>query len=127
MKAKHNRLFGWWGLKDMAERKPKTRTKPDVRRVVMAKLVARRWLQANGKAEYRFDVLYGAREIKYLPSLLRSFRDGKVAMTGGLKAIPDLGIKEGFDSLSVWSGDRVALIGLKDWFETRGFETTGVW
>lgn len=92
----------------------------------MAKQVARRWLQANTMPEFRFDVLYGAREIKHLPSLLRSFRDGKIAISG-LKAIPDLGIHEGFDSLSVWSKNRDSLIGLKNWFEERGIETTGVW
>ena len=96
------------------------------KRVVMAKRVARRWLRRVAHAEYRFSVLLGSREVKNLPSLLRSFRDGKVAMEE-VPRIPDLGVREAFDSVSVWSSDRTALIQLKDWFETRGFETTGVW
>jgi len=77
-------------------------------------------------AEYRFSVLFGAREIRNLPGLLRSFRDGKVAMED-VPQIHDLGVKESFDTVSVWSTDREGLIKLKDWFEKRGFETTGVW
>ncbi|MHC4780376.1 MAG: hypothetical protein ACYTFG_17540, partial [Planctomycetota bacterium] len=72
------------------------------KRVVMAKRVARRWLRRVAHAEYRFQVFLGAREVKNLPSLLRSFRDGKIAMEG-VSRIPDLGVKESFDSLSVWS------------------------
>lgn len=96
------------------------------KRVVMARRVAQRWLRRVAHAEYRFDVLFGAREIKNLPGLLRSFRDGKVAMEG-VPTIADLGVNERFDALSVWSSDRKGLIQLKDWFEKRGFETTGVW
>jgi hypothetical protein len=96
------------------------------KRIVMVKRVAQRWIRRAAHAEYRFQVLFGAREIKNLPNLLRSFRDGKVAMEE-VPRIPDLGIKEAFDSISVWSRDREALIQLKDWFEKRGFETTGVW
>lgn len=76
--------------------------------------------------EHRFTVLFGAREIRNLPGLLRSFRDGKVAMAD-VPRITDLGVKEGFDSVEVWSSDRESLVALKDWFEKRGFETTGVW
>lgn len=96
------------------------------KRVVMARRVARRWLRKMARAEYRFQILFGAREIKNLPGLLRSFRDGKIAMEGVPK-IADLGIKEDFDAISVWSSDRERLIQLKNWFEKRGFETTGVW
>jgi len=77
-------------------------------------------------AEYRFQILLGAKEIRNLPGLLRSFRNGKIAMEG-VPPIRDLGIREAFDSISVWSGNREALVSLKDWFEQRGFETTGVW
>lgn len=104
----------------------KTDSQPSARKVIMAKLVARRWLDKMAQTECRFEVLYGAREIRKLSSLLRSYRDGKVAMEG-LKPIPDLGMRESFDSLALWSTDRVALIALKDWFEKRGFETTGIW
>lgn len=99
--------------------------KPE-KRVVMAKRVARKWLRRVARSEYRFQVLFGAREIKNLPGLLRSFRDGKVAMEG-VGRIPDMGISEDFDSISVWSSNREAIVQLKDWFEKRGFETTGLW
>lgn len=96
------------------------------RRVVMARDVARRWVSRVAQAEYRIRVLYGAREYKNLPNLLRAFRDGKVAMKG-LGTIPDLGIKEDFDALELWSSNYDAILRLGTWFEARGFETTGVW
>lgn len=96
------------------------------KRVVMARRVARRWVRRMAHAEYRFQILLGAKEIRNLPGLLRSFRNGKIAMEG-VPPIRDLGIREAFDSISVWSGNREALVSLKDWFEQRGFETTGVW
>lgn len=94
--------------------------------VIMARNVARRWLRRTAKAEFRFSILLGSKEIKNLPGLLRSFRDGKVAMEG-VPQISDLGVCETFDTISVWSNNREALIGLKNWFEKRGIETTGVW
>ena len=96
------------------------------KRVVMVKRVAARWIRRVARPEYRFQVLLGAREIKNLPGLLRSFRDGKIAMEN-VPVISDLGVKGSFDSVSVWSSNREALIKLKNWFEKRGFETTGVW
>lgn len=96
------------------------------KRVVMAKLVAARWIARKAKAEYRFSVLLGAREIRNLPNLLRSMRDAKLAMEG-VPHIPDLGVREAFDKVEMWSNDREAMIKLADWFERRGFETTGVW
>ena len=85
------------------------------KRVIMRKRVARRWVSGFASPEYRMKVLYGAREIKNLPNLLRSFRDGKVAMEG-IPSIPDLGIKETFDSVEVWSKNREALVKFKDWW-----------
>jgi len=70
--------------------------------------------------------MYGATEFKNLPNLLRAFRDGKVNIKG-LEVIPDLGVKEDFDAIEVWSGNHVALARLGQWAEDRGFETTGVW
>ena len=95
-------------------------------RVVMARTVARRWIGRAASAEYRVRVLYGSKEFKNLANLLRSFRDGKVAMSG-IKALPDMGIKDDFDGLEVWSSDHDALVTLNDWFEKQGFETSGVW
>lgn len=92
----------------------------------MARNLARRWLEAAAHPEYRLTVYYVGQEIKGLPNLLRSFRDGRVKI-GSVEPIPDLGISEGFDSVTVWSSDREALRRLSAWFEQRGFETTGVW
>ena len=100
-------------------------TKPSEKRVVMAHEVAKRYLEKVAKPEFRFDVLYGAKDIRNLPGLLRSLRDGRIAMAG-VGSISDLGVKENFDSLTVWSSQREPLIRLRDWFERRGFETTGV-
>jgi hypothetical protein len=96
------------------------------RRVVMAKRVARRWLKANTHPEYRLKVYYGPREIRGLPALLRSFRDAKLKV-GSIDPIKDLGIKEEFDHFMIWSSDHDGLVQLKEWFETRGCETTGIW
>ena len=95
-------------------------------RVVMAKRVAAAWISKKAKAEYRFAVLLGAREIRNLPNLLRSMRDSKLAMVD-VPIIPDLGVRESFDKVTMWSSDREAMIKLADWFERRGFDTTGVW
>lgn len=100
--------------------------KDSERRVVVTRRVAQRWLRRVAAPEYRFEILYGAKDFKNLPNLLRTFRDGKVSL--GVPTIPDLGIKEAsLDSVSVWSKDRDALITLQNWFEKRGFETTGIW
>lgn len=95
------------------------------KRVVMAHNVARRWVGRVAKAEYRVRVLYGATEFKNLTNLLRCFRDGKVAMKGITK-IPDMGIKEDFDGIDVWSSDHDAMVQLNEWFEAKGLETSGV-
>jgi len=107
----------------MAEKSPPVTSE---NRIVMAKVIAARWLSARVHPEYRVTVYYGAREIKGIPNLLHSFRDGKIHM-GSAQPVSDLGIEEGFDSITMWSANREGLIGLKDWFESRGFETTGVW
>lgn len=96
------------------------------RRVVMARRVAAKWIARTARAEYRFDVLSGAAALRQIPNTLRSFRDGKVSFAS-IPQIPDLGIQEHGDILTLWSRDRIAILALKDWFEARGFETTGVW
>jgi len=96
------------------------------KRIVMARRVARRWVSRIATAEFRFSVLYGAKDYRYIPGLLRSQRDGKVAMAG-VPTIPDLGIRESFDCVTLWSSNREAMLSLQSWFERRGFETTGVW
>ena len=94
--------------------------------IVMTQRVAARWISHVAKVEYRVRIMYGSLEYKNLPGLLRGFRDGKVAIKG-LDPIPDLGVKEEFDALEVWSSNHKALLRLGEWAEGRGFETSGVW
>jgi len=61
-----------------------------------------------------------------LPNLLRSFRDGKVALKK-VASIPDLGIEVQADYVSVWSKNRTALLTLRKWCEDRKLETSGIW
>jgi hypothetical protein len=110
----------------MSSKDDKSLKKPSEKRVVMAKVVARRWVKKQSTPEHRLTILYGAREIRNLPSLLRSHRDGKLRI-GKVGSLPDLGVKEGFDQIVVWSSHYGPLVQLKDWFEERGFETSGVW
>ena len=82
---------------------------PSVRRVVMAKRVATKWLSERAVPEYRLRVYHGfGRESRNLPGLLRSFRDGKVKIAGA-ESVPDLGVKPGFDFIDLWSNNRTAL------------------
>lgn len=94
--------------------------------VVMAKCVAQRWLAKKVQVEYRIRLMYGARNYKNLPNLLRAFRDGKTSIVG-LPPICDLGIKEDFDAVEIWSKEYDSLVRLCKWFEKQGFETTGIW
>lgn len=98
---------------------------PSEKRVVMARAVARRWLEARTVPQYRVKV-YTTGSVRNLPSFLRSFRDGKVKIKG-VPPIKDLGIRTGFDFVDVWSRDREAMIQLNLWFESQGMETTGIW
>lgn len=100
--------------------------KTDERQVVMAKRVARRWVASIAYPEYRLRVLFGSFQIRNLTSLLQSLRDGKIAMQG-VPRVADLGLKEDFDGLDLWSKDREGLRALQAWFEKRGFETSGLW
>ena len=99
---------------------------PSEVRIVMAKAIAEKWLEARANKEYRLNIYFGMRNIKNLPDLLRSFRDEKITIAG-VRPLSDLGISENFDGLQVWSANREALVTLKDWVETRGLETSGVW
>lgn len=100
---------------------------PSERRIVMAKLVARKWLTKEAHAEYRFTA-YNAdpRLLRTLPSLMRAFRDGRTKL-GSLQTISDLGVKDGGDGVTLWSSDATKLAALQGWLEKRGYDTTGVW
>lgn len=95
------------------------------KRIGMARAIARRWLEDRAKGEYRFKV-YSSGANRNLPGLLKAFRDGKTLLSD-VPPIPDLGIQTGFDYVSVWSGNRVAMVQLNRWLEDQGMATTGIW
>lgn len=98
-------------------------------RVTMAKSVAEKWVLATARAEYRVSAFPGPHgEIRHLASLLRSWRDGH-ARIASLKAVADLGIREGSENgfLEYWSSDRDGIRALTAWLESKGYETSGVW
>ena len=99
-------------------------SKPSAHRVLLAKEVARQWLQKKGQVEYRLRIFGG--NVRNLPGLLRSFRDDRVRIAG-VDPLPSMGIQEGFDSVTVWSSNHSALKSLQQWAESIGMETTGVW
>lgn len=101
-------------------------------RVVMARDVARRWLQKAGQIEYRFSI-YGLGPLggaKRFASVLRSWRDGKIRVSGvggSIPSIPDLGVREFEDGVEVWSSDHTAMARLAKWADARDLETTFIW
>jgi len=99
---------------------------PSERRILMARNLAKRWLEAEVRPEHRLTIYYVGKEVRRLPDVLRGFRDAKLKI-GSVDPIPDLGITEGFDCVTVWSSNREALLQLASWFESHRYETTGVW
>lgn len=104
----------------------KNKTKEE-HRVLIAKRLARRWILSHIRPEHRLIVYYGPYEVSRVPSLLRSFRDGRVKLAGIDIKVPDLGVSERFDCFEIWSSNRDGMIALNEWLEKRGFETSGVW
>jgi hypothetical protein len=96
-----------------------------IRRVVLARDVAQRWVEEQALPEHRVTVYYMGKYAQRLPNILRSFRDGKFKIAS-VGIIPDLGVNEGFDSVILWSRDAAALAQLCRWCEQQGFETTGL-
>ena len=74
----------------------------------------------------RILILFLIGQVKNLIGLLRSVRDGKTAVEG-LPLISDLGLREGYDYLSVWSSDHDKMLSLVQWLESKGYETSGLW
>lgn len=99
---------------------------PSQHRVIMARSLAARWLEEETRPEHRLTIYYAGKEVRRLPSVLRSFRDAQLKI-GSLSAIPDMGVREGFDSVTVWTSNREALLKLAAWFEAHDYETSGVW
>lgn len=100
--------------------------KDNQKQILMTRRVATRWLRAVACPEYRFKAFYDQRDRRNITGLLYSLRDGKVAMEG----VPDvrsLGLKKSYDGMEMWSKDKRSLLALQQWFEVRGYETTGLW
>ena len=97
-----------------------------VSRILMARNIADRWVESHATPEYRTRVFHDNVEGRKLANLLRSFRDGDVKIASVLH-IADLGIEEDFDSVVLWSKNKVAFQQLIDWFEKKGYETSGCW
>ena len=91
----------------------------------MARAVAARWLAATSSAEYHLTVYIPGGDTRNIPSLLDGFRAGRIKL-GGMSTPNNFGVVDEFDSVHVWSSDGVALTRLAAWFESRGYETSGV-
>ena len=96
------------------------------KRIVMAKVLAERWLREHAAPEYRLTVYCTGDEMVRVPSLLRAFRNGKTKLAS-VRLDGNLGLNVGFDHVIVWGTSRVMMAGLDKWFRDRGYETTGVW
>lgn len=71
-------------------------------------------------------IMGSSQRFPHLFSILKSFRDGNWKIAS-VSQISDLGLKNKFDGVEVWSADRNGLLQLQDWAERVGMETTGVW
>lgn len=100
-------------------------TLPTHRRVVLARAIASRYLSKISHPEYRLSILTGSDDRFHVPSMVSGLRDGRIKL-GGMSAPSDLGLREEFDSVVLWSSDADALGKIARWFESRGFETSGV-
>jgi len=100
---------------------------PSIRRVVMAKRLADKWISAHSAPEYRLTIYRGsAKAATNLPGLLRSFRDGKLKIASAVP-VPDLGVQPEFDHVVVRSRDYEALSSLDLAVQKLGCETSGVY
>ena len=97
-----------------------------VTRVVMAKRIAKAWLDKEAQPEYRVVVYSGSDQVRNIPGLLRGFRDGK-SRIAGIPPISDLGVKADPDKITFSSRDKNALEKLDKWLTAKGCETTGIW
>lgn len=90
----------------------------------MAKKLAKKWLTSHMAPRFKVRVFCN-QDPKVLGSLLYSWRDGRMKL-GSLEPLPDLGIRQGFDFIDIWSSDKKAMSQLISYLESTGHETTGV-
>jgi hypothetical protein len=98
----------------------------DNHRVLWARNLADRWVSDKSRREVRVTVYINDKPVRRIVDTLKGFRDGRLTI-GSVPMITDLGILEGFDSVTIWSADRDNLLKLVNWFESNGYETSGVW
>lgn len=96
------------------------------KRVIMARGVARKWLEKNAFAEYRFRVLLNGGDAHTYSHLLKGHRDGRVVLSK-VASIPDLGVQEEIGSLTVWSSNKQGMLSLLRFFAKRGMDTSWIW
>ena len=106
---------------------------PSTVRVVMAKVVAARWLVAISQQEYRFTIFGFQHPVKAkkFASTLRSMRDCRPHKEAGegprIPVISDLGVRERGDGVEVWSTNVEGLRKLAEWAESVGLNTDFIW
>lgn len=98
---------------------------PSFRRVVMARSVAERWLTDVSHPEYRLTVYLPGDDKRNVPALMQGLKEGRIRVAG-LSTPKDFGLTEAFDAITLWSSDGDAIKKLANWFDVRGYETTGV-
>lgn len=98
---------------------------PTHRRVVLARAIAARYLSDAASPEFRLTIFLNGTDGRNVPGLLSGLRDGRLRI-GGMSAPSDLGVREEFDAVTLWSSDEESLRKVAAWFEARGFETSGV-
>lgn len=96
------------------------------KRVIMAREVARKWLEQNSFAEYRFRVLLNGGDASSYVGLLKGHRDGRLALSK-VASLPDLGVLEEVGSLTVWSSNKQGMLSLRRYFTRRGMDTSWIW
>ena len=96
------------------------------KKTLMAKSIADLYLQKLAQAEHRIKIFYGAGgDQRSIPSLLRSFRDGRIRMVG-VSPTSHIGISEEMDGLVIWSSDEEFIRTFCAWCDVRGIDHTGV-
>jgi hypothetical protein len=96
------------------------------KRTLMAKSIAEQYLEKLSQTEHRVRIFYGAGgDQRSIPSLLRSFRDGRIRMSG-VSPTSHIGLSEEMDGLVVWSSDEEFIRTFCAWCDARGIEHTGV-
>lgn len=95
-----------------------------IKRIIMAKEVAGEWIRRRSSPEYRMRIFCGSSNNLF--GLLKYFRDGNVAISG-LDRVKDMGIKDHFEYVEVWSCDRDGMLKLSNWLSSKNIENTGIW